>query len=184
MGKIGNMISVIIPHYPMSEELDVLLKNCVQSLVGADEIIVVVNEGTGFAKNVNRGLRIASGDYMCVANNDLTLIRGNIQDLADPMGVTSPMQNNQDHQVFWGSFFCIPRWVYEKIGGLDERFEMAYYEDDDYIRRLVEARIPMRCVKSVEIHHLGGRTLRNMNHEKYTEENKIKFQEKWDKSRI
>ena len=173
------MLSVIIPHYPFNEEIDEILKNCVDS-IDFDELIIVVNKKEGFAKAVNRGLRIAHGDHLLVLNNDTVLEKGKLKDLCQDY-VTSPTINGRI-QKFWGSCFCIPRWVYEKIGGLDERFKIGYYEDEDYIKRLEENNIKMRCMLGVDLSHRGGTTIKPFGHMIII--NKKKFDKKWGYDRI
>lgn len=150
-------ISVVIPHYSFSEEINLKLKKCTQSLVGADEVLIIVNDKIGFGKAVNIGLKIASGDYICVVNNDVEVI-GNIRDLCIPDTVTSPVVNGRV-QVFWGCFFVLPRSVYEKVGGFDEDFEVGYFEDDALIVTLQRAGIPMKSVSTVQVKTDGGSTM-------------------------
>ena len=55
-------LSIVIPHWPLDAETDDALRRCVASFPPECERIVVVNDGTGFARNANIGLRLASGD--------------------------------------------------------------------------------------------------------------------------
>ena len=66
-------LSVVIPHWPLDGEADAALRACVASFPPEVERIVVVNEGTGYGRNVNVGLRLATGDYIAVVNNDCRL---------------------------------------------------------------------------------------------------------------
>lgn len=36
------------------------------------------------------------------------------------------------------SFFCISKELFEKVGDFDENFKPAYFEDDDYLERMLE----------------------------------------------
>lgn len=174
-------ISAIIPHYPIREELDIKLKRCVDSLPNIQEKIVVVNFGLGFAKSVNYGLKVAHGEYLFVVNNDVEWRAGNVFDLCKPGIVTSPKVNGKS-QPFWGCFFCIPRDIYTTIGGLDERFEMGYYEDDDYMKRLQEANIPMQSVDSCDVFTEGAGTMRYLDSITISQENKKRYEQKWSKN--
>lgn len=153
-------ISVVIPHYPFSDGINEKLKKCIAGLSGADEILVIVNNKIGFAKAVNQGLKVASGDYIMVVNNDLE-ITGDIRSLCVPGTVTSPVVNGRE-QKFWGCFFVIPRDVYEKVGGLDEEFEIGYFEDDAYIVTLQRAGIPMGGIRDVQVKTEGGSTMETL----------------------
>lgn len=167
------MVSIVIPHWKSD-----LLEDCVKSLKGYDELILVVNDGIGFAKAVNKGLKLAKGDHIMVVNDDIRWVQGDLKDLCVDC-VTSPKVNAVS-QDFWGSFFCIPRKVLEQVGYLDEQFEMGYFEDDDYIMRLKEAGIEMKCVESCDIETKGGDTMESLpNRDEVFERNKKKFEEKW-----
>ena len=169
------MISAIIPHWPISKYHNDLLKQCVKSL-RADEVIVVLNDAIGFAKAVNQGLRVATGDYLCVINNDTYIIDGQLKDIVDPKGVSCPLVNGY-HSAF-GCFFCIPRWVYEEVGELDERFVNSF-EDNDYVRRLTIAGIPI-IKKDVKVWHAEGATTQKVpDLAKESDKNFEKFQDKW-----
>lgn len=171
------MMSVIIPHWPLNEELDLLLEHCVKS-IHADEIIVVVNDGTGFGKAVNQGLRLAHGDYLFVVNNDTVVLNGNLQDMCIPDTVTVPDITGQVDDMP-RAFYCMPRSVYESIGGYDERFKIGYFEDDDFITRLNKYEVPIRKVQSVEVSHLGGATMHQLDRDTIFEANKERFHDKW-----
>ena len=51
-------LSVVVPHWPIDDEVDEALRRCLASLPADCEKLVIVNEGTGFARNVNLGLQI------------------------------------------------------------------------------------------------------------------------------
>lgn len=176
------MLSVVIPHWPMKPEIhDPLLERCVKSLPHVDEFVVVVNDGIGFAKAVNRGMRLAKGDYIAVLNNDIVWESGDIRDLCIPGVVTSPVVNGRN-QPFWGCFFVVPRTVYETVGGLDERYGMAYYEDDDYIMGLKTSGISMRGVDACRVWTEGGQTFRHLDPKEKSElfiRNRDIFNSKW-----
>lgn len=174
------MISLIIPHWPLNEEVDQMLDACRQKIVGYDELILVVNNGIGFGKAVNWGLKMAKGDFLAVVSNDVFFTKNNLKELVDEKGATSGYLNGDvPSRGLWGCCFMLPRWVYEKIGGFDEQFNLAYYEDDDYCLRLKEAGIPM-ITKNVHFESKGGQTLKFIPErmEKYAQ-NRQKFLAKW-----
>lgn len=150
-------ISVVIPHCPSGEH-DALLKRCLESLPPLAERIVVVNEKNtiGFTKAVNYGLRIATGDYVMVVNNDIVWKEGLLEDLCVADVITSPKMNGQP-QVFWGCFFVIPRSIIDRIGLLDERFYL-YCSDTDLVMRAKQERVELRSIQSCNIETEGGRT--------------------------
>jgi GT2 family glycosyltransferase len=181
-------LSLVIPHWPLDEEVDQALRRCVASFPPECERIVVVNEGTGYGRNVNIGLRTASGEYIAVVNNDCRLVEGDVYDLCVPETVTSPLIIGERQGFgqsiepggFHGCFWVVPRAVLDRVGLLDERFEHAYWEDDDFVARLGEADVPTRQVSSVRIRHVGGlTTVKIPDHRQWLEVNERRFEEKW-----
>jgi GT2 family glycosyltransferase len=181
-------LSVVIPHWPLDEETDDALRRCVASFPAECERIVVVNDGTGYGRNVNVGLRLASGEYFAVVNNDCRLAEGDVYDLCVPGTVTSPLVIGERQGFgesiepggFHGSFWVVPRPVLDRVGLLDERYERAYWEDDDFLARLRQADVETRQVASVRVEHVGGlTTLKVPEHRSWLELNARRFEEKW-----
>jgi glycosyltransferase involved in cell wall biosynthesis len=147
-------LSAVIPHWPLDAEVDEALRACVASLPLDCEKIVVVNQGTGFAVNVNIGLRLASGDYLAVVTNDSRVVKGDVYELCVPGTVASPLVLEKpgiQPGGFHGAFWVAPRNVVERVGFLDERFEGAFFDDNDYVERLTQAGIPTKQVASVQV---------------------------------
>jgi len=145
--------------------------------IPAEEKIVIVNDGIGMGKALNMGLSMASGEYLIVSNNDVVL-KGDLGRMFDPEGVTYPkdMEGSRDHPR---SFYCMPRWVYEAVGGYDELFEFAFFEDDDLIKRWLDADIPLKRI-DIQIQHIPGTTLNvHPKREEVFKANRQKFIEKW-----
>jgi GT2 family glycosyltransferase len=181
-------LSVVIPHWPVDEETDEALRRCVASFPAECERIVVVNEGTGYGRNVNVGLRLASGEYLAVVNNDCRLAEGDVYDLCVPGTVTSPLVVGERQGFgesiepggFHGSFWVVPRPVLDRLGLLDERYEQAYWEDSDLLARLRQAGVETRQVASVRVDHVGGlTTLKLPEHRTWLELNARRYEEKW-----
>lgn len=180
-------LSVVIPHMIGVENADFMLKKCINSLVGHDEIIVVANEGMGYGAAVNEGLRLATGEFLVVANNDTWLDEGTLQHLIfDNTSVIVPKIIPEPKDRLPRAFYCVPRYVYgvmlDNYGYYyDERFEMGYWEDDDLIKRLDETGVSIGYAEAVVVHHLsgGGMTMKQIGEQKYWEENKQRYDEKW-----
>ena len=147
-------LSVVVPHWPIDDQVDEALRRCLASLPPDCEKLVIVNDGTGFAPNVNLGLRLASGDFVAVTGNDTRVVEGDVYELCIPGNVASPIVEGKpgiEPGGFHGAFWVAPREVVERIGPLDERFEGAFFEDDDYLERLRAAGIPTVQVPSVRV---------------------------------
>ena len=113
------LLSVVVPHWPLDDEVDESLRQCLESLPTDCEKIVVVNAGTGFAVNVNLGLRVASGAYVAVVTNDSRVVTGDVYDLCVVGTVTSPLVLEKpgiDPNGFHGAFWVAPRDVLAHAG--------------------------------------------------------------------
>jgi GT2 family glycosyltransferase len=83
--------------------------------------------------------------------------------------------------VPWLIGFCllIPRRVFERIGGLDERFGPGGFEDYDYCLRARLAGYETAIAEDVYIHHFGGRGYVNMRYEDLRSGNRRLYWDKW-----
>lgn len=175
------MLSVVVTNYYWDLPD---LKECVKSFQGhCDELIVISGQETSLSQKINKGFEMSSGDYIIISNDDCKLHKGTLRDLQVPGAVTSPLINGAVRGEFSGHIFCVPREVYNITGGYDERYEQAYFDDDDFIFTLNKHNIPMMAVLDVDISHppLGATTLDEIKKEKgdFYERNKQKFLEKW-----
>lgn len=175
-------LSVVIPYMETDPEKHKVLERLLDSLKGVDEILVIENWKDGYAVPINFGLSQASGDFLMVLNDDLVMDKGSdLHDVCDINFVTSPSIDGKE-QPFWGCAFCIPRWVYAKVGGLWEGYEVSYFDDDDYIQILKKARVPMKSMPNINFENVdgGGRTLHTFpNHQEFFDRNKQTFIKRW-----
>jgi len=80
-----------------------------------------------------------------------------------------------------GFAMLIKRSLYERIGGLDERFGSGNYEDDDYCLRAADAGYAIMVAEDVFLHHFGSKSFKD-NRIDYVDairRNKQLFVEKW-----
>ncbi len=81
------------------------------------------------------------------------------------------------------SGFCMlmTRAVYEAIGGLDERFGLGLFDDDDLAERARRAGFMLAVAHDLLIHHFGSRTFagNELDASALLEENARRFAEKW-----
>ncbi len=79
--------------------------------------------------------------------------------------------------------FCmlIKRSVINKIGGLDTRYGLGNFEDDDFCIRAAIAGFKSVIVKSCFVHHFGSKSFRALGdkYKKLLENNWEIFKEKW-----
>jgi GT2 family glycosyltransferase len=183
------MISVIIPHFYGLEQVDRALRECVESMRGHDEIIILANDGIGYGAACNLGMRMARGDFIILSNNDCILKYGTLRDLQDKNYITVPDITPEPKDALPRAFFCIPRNIYERIYDasgdfFDERFEGGYWEDDDLHKRMKELGISSRIVDSVGVHHLngGGMTMKQIGEQSHFDDNQRRYDEKWSNS--
>ena len=81
------------------------------------------------------------------------------------------------------SGFCLlmKRAVYDKIGGLDERFGLGLFDDDDLAERARRAGFELAVAHDLFVHHFGSRTLLGAGSmpSKLLDENARRFAAKW-----
>src|SRR4029077_2692559 len=81
------------------------------------------------------------------------------------------------------SGFCLlmKRAVYEAIGGLDERFGLGFFDDDDLAERARRAGFELAVAHDLFVHHFGSRTFvgNGIDAEKLLDENQRRFATKW-----
>jgi len=160
-----------------------------------------------YATNVNLGVRSAQSDVILL--NDDALLRTpfgfrtmSLHQKRFP-GLTSASihgavcnrrQMHRDESEYrvepeMLAFICVylPRWVQERIGLLDERFDQYGYEDNDYCLRCKAAGVAMGILDLVAVDHSGlelPSTFRSMpNLSEMKSENEKRFRQKWSGAR-
>lgn len=149
------------------------------------EIIIRKNSGN-FVDSLNDAWRSASGDFLIFVHDDMV-----IQDLEwlDKLSIPDCFMTTK-----MGEFSLtgekIPDWsphamhrdVQKKVGFLDEIFNKGMcYEDNDYIRRVKDAGIPIKVIPIKMIHHGGmsNKVYRPDTNIPLMELNKLIFKAKW-----
>jgi len=143
-------VSLIIPTLRVNNMVD----RCIESFKGQyDELIVVDDKAGSLAYKQNKGLRMATGDFLIVCNDDVVVDKGKLKDLCIDGQVTSPLVNGGVFKVFHGHMFCLPRNIYAEVGGFDESYHGLYAIDSDLWYRLHIAGYPPQIVDNVDIDH-------------------------------
>jgi GT2 family glycosyltransferase len=82
------------------------------------------------------------------------------------------------------AFFCvaIKKEVIDKVGLLDEQFEIGFFEDDDYCKRASENKYRIAIVEDSFVHHHLNATFNKMDDKRRQQIfniNKERFEAKW-----
>ncbi len=82
------------------------------------------------------------------------------------------------------AMFCalLSRDAFERVGPLDERFEIGMFEDDDYARRLTAEGLRLAVARDSFVHHAGRGSFRALPEEEYQRifrDNRRRYEEKW-----
>lgn len=126
-------------------------------------------------------------NYCIIANDDVFVHDKTIEHL-----VTAAKQD-QDNVFFHGSghsgnsfsLFILTEQGYNKVGGFDEMFWPAYFEDNDYHRRLKLHDLDIIGVNEATFDHIGSATLKNFTQEQARVQNErfrrnqMYYQLKW-----
>jgi GT2 family glycosyltransferase/tetratricopeptide (TPR) repeat protein/SAM-dependent methyltransferase len=88
----------------------------------------------------------------------------------------------EDSDRLVGFCLLIRREVIDAIGGLDERFGVGCFEDDDYCRRALGAGFRAVITRDSFVHHYGGRTFvgSGVDFAAVMRENEAKYRRKWE----
>ena len=163
-------LSIVIPTYTINQELEEVAVSCIVSMAGdlaIKEIIVCEDGGffspqlmeladiyiynksnNGFTVNVNRGWKIASGEFVAIVNSDTTMKSGELAELCQPDKVTCPFLTSHppDMPYSLGVFWVTPRDVTLKRGYLNELLH-TYASDSEYEERIKDILVKTDKVK-------------------------------------
>lgn len=174
-------ISVILPCWIVNDELYQLTGKAIQSLqnsnswneceliiidnaspVGGDQLMSIANtyirnkENLGYPKAVNQGIKLAFGDLICIANNDIKVSPNWIEvtkevfkrlpeagslhfkmiGYEEPFNLGEDVWNKGKERWCTGSFFIWRKKAIEEIGGIDESYGLGGYDDWDWHQRM------------------------------------------------
>jgi GT2 family glycosyltransferase len=183
------MTTVIIPTCPGNEHsLDLCLSSIARTTKECVNIIVIKNNFEGFAKAVNRGILMATtekgSDDIILLNDDCTMMANWYEILNDKtkdfdiIGHIGSMKDN-NHVPFY--FVYIKGEILDKIGILDERFEIGEWEDVDFCLRALESGFKIGEVDIPCVKHITHLTMNKLTPEQQEirYKNKQIFKDKW-----
>jgi GT2 family glycosyltransferase len=163
----------------------------------------IFNEfNAGFGPGNNQGLAAADGDVLVLLNNDTIVPRGwltnrtcNEAQLDIPYQTYAEFQavaraqgerhEGERYPIRMPMMFCTAfrRDAYERIGPLDERYEVGMFEDEDYALRAKAAGYEVAWTPEVYVHHAYhasiGKLLPSGEYMRLVRLNQGRFEEKW-----
>jgi GT2 family glycosyltransferase len=169
---------------------------CNQGLAGATgEVLVLLNDDTIVPPRWLSGLAAALDDPEVGLAGAVTNRIGNEAEieaeyttLGEYLELARERAAEHDgHLLDIGTvtMFCLAmrREVFERTGGLDQRFEVGMLEDDDYSLRVRELGLRTVCAEGVFVHHFGetsfGKLVASGEHARLLAANKRRFEQKW-----
>ena len=176
----------------------------------SDIHLISLPTNRGFAGGNNAAVATAKGRFLCLLNSDSFVTKGWLRKLlacmersgADMVGpCTNAAKGRQRYglrlrgllpdpfrrteAVDYLSFFCIlmRTQLYRDIGGLDERFGLGMFEDDDFCKRARACGAQLVIDGKTWVWHEGHATMNanNVSHDGLLATNKEVFHEKWTK---
>lgn len=149
----------------------------------------------GFLKNSNNGLKLATGDALCLISTDVRIHQDIVKYTLDDSYLQTVWGGRYlDFDTGWNSFngevfpylegwlLCASREDWKELDYFDEQFAPHDMEDVDFSTKVRKSKLPIKLGTYPEgyVSHIGAQTIGyNPEREKLTLENKKKFYEKW-----
>ncbi len=85
------------------------------------------------------------------------------------------------------AMYCVAvrRELFDRLGGLDEQYEVGMFEDDDFALSVARAGLRVVCAEDVFVHHWGRASFSRLDAESYDrifESNRERFEQKWEQA--
>jgi GT2 family glycosyltransferase len=156
--------------------------------------IIKNTENLGFSKANNQGAKEAKGNILVFLNNDISVKGDYIFAIEkaianNPRSLVGPQL--LDFDTGWNVFdgrpisylvgWCLAmtKEVFDDLGGFDERYTPAYYEDIDLCYNAYKAGYALQVIR-LPLRHIGGQTGHQLKgRRQITEANREKFAQKW-----
>jgi GT2 family glycosyltransferase len=180
-------------------------------LRGTGAHVVRNEENRGCAAAWNQGIALARGDLLCLVNSDIEVPAWWLERLTafhrmhsfawvSPAIREGPLDYdlealNWEVQSRFGRRFFVDEFrgmvllsrrdLYDRVGGFDEGFARAKYEDEDMFWRLRKAGLRSAVTLDVVVHHHGSRSVREERSRTpgFESVNKVYFDRKWRSER-
>jgi GT2 family glycosyltransferase len=160
-----------------------------------DRLVIIKNEtNRGFSVACNQGAAQADGDILLFLNNDILINADYLTPLEKALGdnpnaLAGPQLADSD--TGWNVFgdqlisylvgwcLAVPKEIFNTLGGFDEQFSPAYYEDVDLCYNATQNGFELQPVW-VPLQHLGEESGDQLKDKRgITEANRVKFAKKW-----
>jgi len=180
-------------------------------LRGTGARVVRNEENRGCAAAWNQGIALERGELLCLVNSDIEVparwlerltafhrmhsfawvspaIREGLLDY-DLEALNRKVQSRFGRRFFVDEFrgmvLLSRRDLYDRVGGFDEGFARAKYEDEDMFWRLRKAGLRSAVTLDVVVHHHGSRSVREERSRTpgFESVNKVYFDRKWRSER-
>ncbi len=150
-------------------------------------------EDMGFLKNSNKGLKLATGDKICLVSTDVRIHKDVVGYWADNNSLLGGRLLDFDTgwNTFRGKIYpYVEGWIltttkdnWNKIGYFDERFSPNDMEDVDASTMAIEFGMRLEIYPEGYVSHIGAQTIGySPEREAITHINKKKFEKKWVKN--
>jgi GT2 family glycosyltransferase len=189
---------VLVDNGSTPEESDKLAR------LGAD-VLLHYPMMIGYPGAMNAGAAAASGQYLCLLNNDAAVTqRGwdarlvSVLEAVQDAAIVAPMTDRVAHPgqradgpqaaspqdlLFTDAlhFVCVlmRRALYVELGGLDERFGLGNFEDIDFSHRVIQGGGKLLIDPGVWVRHECHATMRRLDFGELLATNQRKYHEKW-----
>ena len=146
------------------------------------DLYIKLKKNTGYTGGMNKGIKVAKGEYICLMSSDVEVYEHWLEDLQEALkhvdlAMATPMydlpygrakearlrrnkwkKNTNDHQWLrdFRDFSCVlaKKELFDKIGLLDEKLG-SYSEDIDFVFRMQEKGLVAKSTKRCNTHHVG-----------------------------
>lgn len=147
----------------------------------------------GYGPAVNQGLKLAQGEWLIVANNDIEFLDDWVTQAIEAWGPRTGILSSHliDHDpkrqvgrevapwgYLFGGLWMTRRDILDEVGLLDEGYERGMFEDKDLAVRITRA--GYEHVKAGWVKHVGNATWGKLPHQQAIYlRNKARFEAKW-----
>lgn len=120
-----------------------------------------------FIKNVPGDLLIANDDCFprpnCVTNMATALVDDSDEEVGIFFGCVVENESENDNNY---SMFTVRRWLWEQIGGFNENYRPAYYEDCEFDWQRRQLNVKAQTVMDALYTHVGSATIKSYGNDK------------------